>query len=171
MKIAFDLATKEIGTFEWGDGSNPRVLGYFKDAGHGNISDDAVPWCAAFVGAMLVRAGMPSTGRLDARSYLKWGKSVLLRDAQQGDIVVFARGNSSWQGHVGFYVSQTDNSINVLGGNQADQVNTRYYGKAKLLGVRRGVGPKTAPQRPDVSFTPPKTWWEMIIDFFKRSND
>jgi len=158
---AYQLAKAEIGTFEWGEGSNPKVLGYFRDAGHENISDDAVPWCAAFVGAMLERSGVKGTGKLTARSYLNWGKPVDLQDAREGDVVVFKRGNSSWQGHVAFYVRHQGNAIHVLGGNQTDQVNITVYSGASLIGVRRAIEsprpePKPAPQRPDIPETAQK---------------
>jgi uncharacterized protein (TIGR02594 family) len=152
----YKLAQAEVGTFEWGDGSNPKVLAYFKDAGHGNISDDAVPWCAAFVGAMLERCGISGTGKLNARSYLDWGVPVELENARPGDVVIFKRGNSTWQGHVAFYVDQNGSSIKVLGGNQSDAVNVKPYSKAKLLGIRRAKGqglngPATKPKSDIIS--------------------
>ena len=131
------LAEKEIGTWEWKDGHNPKILAYFKDAGHPQIKDDETAWCAAFVGAMLKRSGSQGTGSLVARSYLNWGEPVDLADAKPGDIVVFARGNSTWQGHVGFFVKRQGAFIEVLGGNQSNQVNIQRYSTANLLGVRR----------------------------------
>uniref|UniRef100_UPI0026303FB4 C40 family peptidase n=1 Tax=Marivita sp. TaxID=2003365 RepID=UPI0026303FB4 len=57
---------------------------------------------------------------------------------QEGDIVIFTRGDpSGWQGHVGFFVRKTAASIEVLGGNQADAVNIKRYAKTRLLGIRR----------------------------------
>ena len=153
---AYDLAKKEVGTVEWAKGSNPKVLAYYKDSGHPEITEDATAWCAAFVGAMLRRAGQTGTGSLAARSYLQWGKAVDLADAKPGDIVVFKRGNSSWQGHVAFYVSHDANTIAVLGGNQRDAVTVAKYGRASLLGVRRATQPaRPVPAAPHVS-KPPK---------------
>lgn len=134
----YELAKSEVGTMEWAEGSNPKVVAYYRDAGFPEIKDDAVAWCAAFVGAMIKRAGGKPSGSLAARSYLKWGKPVALLDAKPGDIVVFRRGNSTWQGHVGFYVSQKGGMIQVLGGNQRDAVNVADQPVAKLLGVVRG---------------------------------
>jgi uncharacterized protein (TIGR02594 family) len=138
MPTAYELARKELGTFEWADGSNPRVVQYFKDAGHPEVVDDAVAWCAAFVGAMNARAGTPKTGKLNARSYQSWGEEVPLSSAREGDIVVFWRNSpDSWQGHVGFFVRRDGNSIIVLGGNQRDQVSEAPYNVDRLLSVRR----------------------------------
>ena len=45
-------------------------------------------------------------------------------------------------GHVGFYLSETESEIKVLGGNQQDavtqvfQVSEKFYPKANLLGYR-----------------------------------
>lgn len=135
----YELALKEIGTVEWTDGHNPKVLGYFKDAGHPEVMNDETAWCAAFVGAMLHRAGLKGTGQLTARSYLNWGVKVDRAMAKPGDIVILKRGNSSWQGHVGFFVKDNGDSLTILGGNQNNAVNRRTYkvDGGQLLGLRR----------------------------------
>lgn len=128
------LARNEIGTKEApGYANNPKVQRYFEDAGAGKMPD-SVPWCAAFVGAMLKRAGTRGTGFLAARSYLSWGRK--LDDPQVGCIVVLKRGKLSWQGHVAFFVKDHGGHISVLGGNQSDAVNIRRYPKALVLGYR-----------------------------------
>jgi uncharacterized protein (TIGR02594 family) len=190
MKSPYDLARAEIGTVEWKNGSNPKVVGYFRDAGHAAVVDDATAWCAAFVGAMLKRAGMKGTGKLTARSYLEWGLPVDLKDAQPGDILVFQRGNSTWQGHVGFFVGRSGAMVRVLGGNQSDAVKEQHYPVSKLLGVRRAVAlvaekpdaltptpvhvsktPKTEhvgpvvlmPAAPVAVEIPRVTWWQALL--------
>lgn len=112
----------------------PEVLKLFAESGHPEIRDDETAWCAAFVGAMLARAGYAGTGKLNARSYLEWGEK--LREPRPGCVVVFKRGNSSWQGHVAFFVGRTKTHIQVLGGNQGNQVSIASYKKADLLGYR-----------------------------------
>lgn len=134
---AYELAKAEIGTVEWKDGSNPKVVAYFKDSGNAGVKDDATAWCAAFVGAMLKRAGLKGTGKLTARSYLDWGVPVERKDARPGDIVIFKRGRSSWQGHVAFFVKDRGALIDVLGGNQSNAVNVKGYQASALLGIRR----------------------------------
>lgn len=136
---AYELAEAEIGTVEWKDGNNPKVVAYFRDAGHPQVKDDETAWCAAFVGAMLHRAGLPKTGKLTARSYLDWGVKVDRAMAKPGDIVILKRGTSSWQGHVGFFVRDNGSTITILGGNQNNAVNRRAYkvGGGQLLGIRR----------------------------------
>jgi uncharacterized protein (TIGR02594 family) len=134
---AYELAKAEIGTVEWAKGDNPVVVAYYKDSGNAGVKNDSVAWCAAFVGAMLKRAGGQGTGLLTARSYLDWGVPVERKDAKPGDIVVFKRGNSTWQGHVAFFVKDNGKTIDVLGGNQSDAVNIKPYSAASLLGIRR----------------------------------
>lgn len=166
MNEAYRLAETEIGTVEWKDGSNPKVVAYFKDAGHAEVTDDATAWCAAFVGAMLARTGRNGTGMLNARSYLNWGTVVDRKDAQPGDIVILARNNSVWQGHVGFFVRDNGSTITILGGNQQDAVNRRAYrvDKGQLLGIRRGYTPVVAPAVVSIDHRhPSKTHWIMEL--------
>ena len=101
-------------------------------------------WCAAFVNMVLRENGIPQSSEyndypLMARSFLDWGHPV--DEPKQGDVLVFERGSSGWQGHVAFYVSTkvVDGQIvySVLGGNQGDAVNIREYPASKLLGIRR----------------------------------
>lgn len=176
---AYDLALKEIGTVEWAKGSNPKVVAYYRDAGHPEVKDDDVAWCAAFVGAMLTRAGLTGTGKLTARSYLDWGVPVDPKDIRPGDIVIFQRGGSAWQGHVGFAHGKPKNgAIEVLGGNQRDQVNIARQSMTAFLGARRAkAGP---PVRPDVEprvepkLDTPKSGWlaqllTLIAALFQKS--
>lgn len=149
----YDLARKEIGTKEVpGKGDNPKVVRYYADAGFSGIKHDSVAWCAAFANAMLERSGVKGCNSLTARSFLKWGKK--LDRPVEGCIVVFKRGNSSWQGHVAFFVKESNKYVTVLGGNQADAVNVRRYSKSKFLGYRwpedypmDAVGPAVAPEK------------------------
>lgn len=103
-------------------------------------------WCAAFVNMVLLENGIPRSSSVSpyplmARSFLAWGEEV--ETPKQGDIVVFERGESGWQGHVGFFVSEKIEDgqkwIYVLGGNQNDEVNVSRYPASKLLSVRRHV--------------------------------
>lgn len=156
---AYELAQAEVGTAEWKNGNNPKVVAYFKDSGNAGVKDDETAWCAAFVGAMLKRAGLKGTGKLNARSYLEWGTPVDRKDAKPGDIVIFKRGNSSWQGHVAFFVKDRGALIDVLGGNQSDAVNVKGYQAAMLLGIRRASAkakPTTAPKTPAQAQKPAK---------------
>ncbi len=134
----FDIARSYIGTTEGpGPADNPIIMEMYASVGHDWVEHDSVAWCAAFVGHCLERAGIRSTRKLTARSYLDWGVPVEVVDAQQGDIGVIPRGSSSWQGHV-FFIDRIEGQwVWGLGGNQDDTVNVKRYPVSKLLGVRR----------------------------------
>ena len=54
-----------------------------------------------------------------------------------GDIVVLWRiAKDSPFGHVGFYISETQNGIYILGGNQSGEVNIQKFPKTNLLEYR-----------------------------------
>ena len=59
--------------------------------------------------------------------------------------MVILSGKASWQGHVGFFKGQVARKLNLLGGNQNDQVNVKFYPVSKLLGVRRAIAPRSNP--------------------------
>lgn len=129
----YELAVKELGTKEApGFANNPIVQQYYVDAGSGK-QPDSVPWCAAFVGAMLKRAGVSPSGFLAARSYLNWGEKT---KPIPGAIVVFRRGNNPWQGHVAFFVQDNGSTIRVIGGNQSDAVTYANYPKSRVIDYR-----------------------------------
>ena len=108
-------------------------------------------WCAAFVNSMLHEQGIQGSESvseypLTARSFLDWGDSVDV--PQYGDVVIFPRGNVSWQGHVGFYVGEKmidgiDYYI-ILGGNQDNAVSYELYPAYRAIGVRRASYLQTA---------------------------
>ena len=107
--------------------------------------NDEVPWCSAFANYICWLARLPRSKSLLARSWLGIGKGIFLDDAKPGDIIVLQRGtgdqpgpeNTTASGHVGFYAGRQSDLIEVLGGNQSDQVKISRYPKSRLLGVRR----------------------------------
>ncbi len=137
----FDIARSYIGTTEGaGPADNPVIMEMYASVGHDWVEHDSVAWCAAFVGHCLEQAGIKSTRKLTARSYIDWGIPIEVADAQQGDIGVIPRGSSSWQGHV-FFIDRIESAwVWGLGGNQDDAVNVKRYPLSKLLGVRRAGG-------------------------------
>ncbi len=114
---------------------NKDIIQMFADIGHHWVKDDETAWCAAFVGSCLEKAGIRSTRKLNARSYLEFGTET--KTPKLGDIVIFWRGSkTSWQGHVGFYLNEHKGYIYTLGGNQSDSVCVQKYPKERLLGIR-----------------------------------
>jgi uncharacterized protein (TIGR02594 family) len=114
---------------------NPEILKWFEESGHGWIKDDETAWCAAFANAMLERADVKGTNSVAARSFMQWGKE--LKEPEPGCLVVLWRGSkNSWQGHVGFFISESAEYVKVLGGNQNNAVSIANYPKSQLLGYR-----------------------------------
>ena len=126
------------GTTELKTGNNNRIVIWLK----GVLSwarNDEIPWCAAYVKAMLKSSGHDVRGiEAYARSLVNWGRHTAT--PEPGDIVVLWRSSPrSWKGHVGFYIGvHPDNPklINVLGGNQRNAVNIQAFPKSRVLQYR-----------------------------------
>lgn len=132
----FELALQFLGTKELlEDGTlNPTVRGFFKHTSYDpELISKRTPWCSAFVSSMLEQAGIRSTRRANARSYVKWGHEAQLI---LGAIVILARGDNPASGHVGFYAGTAGDRILVLSGNQKNSVCIALYPRARLLAVR-----------------------------------
>ena len=155
MPIAVDTefawlleAKKLIGVHECpGPKDNPVVLQMFKDAGSPDIIHDEVPWCAAFVGACLHRAGARPTGSLWALSYSTWGKGLVY--PRLGAIATKKRFKDGKLigGHVFFIVGWRGDIVYGLGGNQKDSVSVATFNKKDIIAMRwptRSPVPATA---------------------------
>lgn len=92
-------------------------------------------WCAGFMNAIEKQQGRPGTDSLAARSYLKYGEKTT--SPSRGDIVVFKRGNSDWEGHVALFIHRRGGNVYVLGGNQNNSVSLKDYPEKDVLGYRR----------------------------------
>lgn len=126
-------ARKYIGVKEIpGKVHHPKIIEWWKKIRRGGIKSDEVPWCAAFVGAMLEEVGLVSTRFEGARSYATWG--VKLKEPVPGCIVVFSRAGG---GHVGFAMADDGNGrLLILGGNQKDQVSIAPFDKSRVIAYR-----------------------------------
>ncbi len=149
--FAVAKSLKEIGEHA-GSNDNPMIVEMYALCGHGEVKDDEVPWCAAFVGACLSLAGYRNTGSLLARSYLNYGRKI--EPPQEGCIAVFSRGDDPAEGHVGFYVGETKNNISILGGNQSDRVSVADRPRSRLLGYFLPKDSDTATSLPATQFLP-----------------
>ena len=127
-----------------GSTSNPRVLQYHNSTTL-KATDDAVAWCAAFVGWCLEQAGVTHTRSARARSYLAWGAKVSVVHPPIGAVVILARGSGRQpgpetldaQGHVGFFFGHgPPGELYLLGGNQSNAVCLERYSIHRVLGIR-----------------------------------
>ena len=124
LEMMQDHGLKEIP----GPIDNPVIVGWFKELGYPDIQDDETAWCSCALNVMAKRAGLEYTGKLDARSWMKIGKST--DDPHIGDVVVFWRGQrAGWQGHVGLFAGYNHDKtqIFVFGGNQGNMLGIRAY--------------------------------------------
>lgn len=132
-----EIAEKELNVKEIpGKASNHRVLEYHA-ATELAATDDAVPWCSAFVNWVLKQARYRRSHSAAARSWLSVGEPI--KKFEQYCIVILSRGKSPWQGHVGFGIEVNEDKIKVLGGNQGDKVCYAEYPISRVLGYRRPI--------------------------------
>jgi uncharacterized protein (TIGR02594 family) len=136
----YTTALRDLGLKEKpGAGSHPRVLEMFEAAGHPEVRDDATAWCSAAMNAWMVWSGIKGTGALTARSWMNWGKGLdwKTKTLPRGAVVVFPRGSSAWQGHVAMIHKDTGGPyVEVLGGNQSDQVSIVRYRRSSIIAAR-----------------------------------
>lgn len=109
---------------------------------------DEVAWCSSGINVLCYVLGLPRSGSARARSWLKVGTPIELKDAQPGDIAIFKRGgglgNSGPEiieapGHVAVFdfYNEVTHMINVFGGNQSNQWSAGKFVEESLLGIRR----------------------------------
>lgn len=134
---------------------NAAILAMFAEVGFPEVDADETSWCAAFGNWVAQRAGLPTTGKLTARSFLAWGSDAAGRP-RRGDYVVIARGSQSWQGHVFLWLAEEGGYVWGIGGNQGKvgAVSVARFARSKVLGIRRPPAavapvPKARPEFPD----------------------
>ncbi|WP_299519819.1 TIGR02594 family protein [Winogradskyella sp.] len=132
-KALSEYGVKEI----VGSKDNRRILKYFNDLGFdGEKLKDETAWCSAFANWVAKTSGYEYSGKLNARSWLSIGESVV--NPEVGDIVVFWRESPlSWKGHVAFFIKATKGYVYVLGGNQGNKVCIKAYPKNRVLDYKK----------------------------------
>lgn len=132
----FAIAKELIGTDEVpGVKSNPIIMNWAEKIGgftEDNYTTDSIPWCGLFVAYCIKEADIDfkMENPLWARNWNTFGEKV---DPCYGCIMVFVRDGG---GHVGFYISEDNDTYHILGGNQSDTVNVTKISKDRLLGAR-----------------------------------
>jgi uncharacterized protein (TIGR02594 family) len=104
------------------------------------VEHDETSWCSAFVDFVCWLLGLPTTGKLNARSWLEVGLPISLETAEQGfDVVILRRGTNPALGHVGFFYGLTPlkTKVILLGGNQSNKVSIATFPVEDVIGVRR----------------------------------
>lgn len=132
-------AAKHIGKKEVpGPGFNPWIknlwLGlkggawYWNTLGKGD--DSLLPWCGAFMAAVMKACGIPYPERYaSAKAWADWGKRLAV--PVLGCVVVFTRVGG---GHVGIVVGIDKlGRLLVLGGNQKDMVRIDPFDRPRVF--------------------------------------
>ncbi len=103
------------------------------------IKDDETPWCSTFINHIAKESGYERTGSPAAKSWLKVGESVPLKDAQLGNVVVLWRKNKTCGlGHVGIFeaISENGKYVKLYGGNQNNRAGSDWFPVNRVEGVR-----------------------------------
>src|SRR5262245_24311085 len=123
MPTMLEVMQARIGVAEFaGRKHNEVIIGYFNDAGHPEVVDDETSWCSAACCSAAKAAGLPmppTNINLMARAWLTWGTKVKLDDVRPGDVAVWPRGSSTWQGHVNIVETVDGDTVTCIGGNQS----------------------------------------------------
>ena len=142
--------SKEIvsGLSEKTEEGERAIQGFYDSVAKGQgLSATENAWCAAFVHYILTELGADTLKGYKgqrARKYIDYGSPVDdVKNAQEGDIVIFDWNGDGKGDHVAFYAGTriTDqdnpNKISVVGGNQDDKVTLTTRNMSKVLGIRR----------------------------------
>lgn len=127
---------------------NPIIVSWAAEVGHPEIVDDETSWCSICASSAAKEANLPfppANVNPMARSWLTWGVKVAPDDVQPGDVAVWPRGNSTWQGHVNVVEKVTKTTVTCIGGNQGGMAGgdavtrSKPRLKSEALGFRRAV--------------------------------
>lgn len=110
---------------------HPRIVAYHATTTL-KATDDETPWCSSFVNWCIERAGLVGTKSAAARSWITWGQDAS-DEREDGQIVVLSRQGGH---HVGFLVTETDDMVLLLGGNQGNRVSVAPFAKQRVLARR-----------------------------------
>lgn len=120
----------------FGSKHNPEIVKMFHEIGYKWVNDDETAWCSAALNYFCKMLRLQRSGKLDARSWLKL--PIVVNEPEIGDIVVLWRNNpNDWTGHVGLYISDDNDRIYVLGGNQDNMISIKPFHKSRVLGYRK----------------------------------
>ena len=110
----------------------PEVVDEFFDHINAPWFNEKTHWCGAFVGSMLSQSYPQFRNLLNHKmSSSQYWLNVFTQtdDPQVGDLVIFTSKKSNFHGHIGFYVTEEDDKILVLGGNQGGAVSYQWFKK------------------------------------------
>lgn len=106
---------------------------WLKSAGSA-VDPAETPWCGDAVETAILRALPDAAVPANPMASIKWLKfGRELDEPTYGAVLVFWRGSpDGWQGHVGFYVGESDSHYHVLGGNQSNAITITKLTRDRL---------------------------------------
>ncbi len=138
------FAIGELGVSELpGPKCNARIGQYLKSANWAGPASDETPWSGAFVNWVFISAeiGELASDPMRNDSWLDWGEAI--EEPRFGALAFVRRGENSRlsSGHlVGFYVGETGETVQILGGNIANSVKISAFDKERVVGYRMPPG-------------------------------
>jgi uncharacterized protein (TIGR02594 family) len=128
-------------TSGWPERWNPVIVEFFR-ATNTLPNGDITPWCAAFVNWCFLRSQKaPATHSASSGSFRCFGAAT--EDPRPGDVVVFRKIGSTekcqGRGHVGFFIADYGDEVEVLGGNQIEGHDKSHKISSKRLKKRGAV--------------------------------
>ncbi len=112
------LAEQQLGVSEK---DHPDLIREYHKIGGRLNAGGKTPWCASFVGWVLEKCGLKSTGSAAAISYAKYGTPLdKSKPIPYGAIMVIKFGTGN---HVAFCAGDQGSRVTMLGGNQSSKKN------------------------------------------------
>lgn len=138
MQRFLEIAMDELGVHETpGTDATARIVEYHSTTTLKATSDE-VAWCSSFANWVVKQSGEKGTGSAAARSWLDWGKPVMV--PYPGCIVILERktADNPHSAHVAFYTCDDKDPayIQAIGGNQGDKVRMSRFPKHQIIGYR-----------------------------------
>lgn len=156
-QLRVELGRAQGGLWKESDGPNQNAITINKTivwARHNPLSlpGKGIPWCSSFISWVLDQAGIQAPRTASSQYWRNYGTEVGIRnweDARMNDIIVFRYNNGL--GHVGFYrgYNKTTNRVNILGGNQGDDLNIKSFSTGKVVAIKRNWTVPTAFDKPN----------------------
>ncbi|MGV2346143.1 MAG UNVERIFIED_CONTAM: TIGR02594 family protein [Methylobacterium ajmalii] len=147
-----DQVARKFEGFSENDPQQRQALTAFLSKAAGKeIDPQKIPWCAAFVDAVLDASGKPKRGSLMAVDFLDYGTAT--EKPTKGDVVVFKSMAAGSSGHVGFVVGIEGDRVRYIAGNDDNKVQEDTLPLSKVAGFRHPPEAGTALPEPGSSPT------------------
>lgn len=127
MRIARAEMGRNLQEYEGRSNNNERIVEYHQTTTLA-ANDDETAWCASFVNWVMEQAGYGGNGSAASQDWGSYGQYVDTPVYGAIGVINWSRsGDKSHQGHVGFVVGRSGDTVTMLGGNQGNTVKLSNY--------------------------------------------